>query len=532
MKRKNDQRGFTLVELMTSLSIFALVVTVSLGAILGVFAANRKSRALKTVVSNLNLAVEDMSKEMRYGRNYHCGSGTVTLPQDCPGGDTSVSFLSSDNLQVSYRLNGTTFEKQLGISGEWLPVVSADVVIDSLNFYVTGSTDADSSQPKTLVNFKGHVGSGQGRSDFALETVISQRALDVAGASAYTYPTPATLYTLTVTKAGAGSGTVSGSGISCGSTCNSTYVDGSGVSLTAAASGGSTFAGWSGACSGTGTCNLTMNGNKAVTATFANAGYTIEYLVVAGGGGGGALGGPQGGDSGGGGGGGGVIVGSSSVQPGGTALAVTVGAGGGIAGNGGNSSLGSLATAIGGGRGASWGAPGVAGGAGGGGGGGPGPLSGGSGTAGQGYAGGAGSAASYRGGGGGGAGGSGSAGASDGGVGGPGVTNAYSGASVVYGGGGGGGGGINGGAGGIGGGGRGSNSADGSPVNPTAGTANRGGGGGGPANRNGVQIGGMPGGSGIVIIRYAGAQRGTGGTVSSSGGYTIHTFTSSGTYNP
>jgi PKD repeat protein len=33
-----------------------------------------------------------------------------------------------------------------------------------------------------------------------------------------------------------------------------------------------------------------------------------------------------------------------------------------------------------------------------------------------------------------------------------------------------------------------------------------------------------------VIIRYAGIQRGSGGTVTSSGGNTIHTFTSSGTY--
>jgi hypothetical protein len=38
------------------------------------------------------------------------------------------------------------------------------------------------------------------------------------------------------------------------------------------------------------------------------------------------------------------------------------------------------------------------------------------------------------------------------------------------------------------------------------------------------------GGSGVVIIRYVGAQRGTGGTVTSSGGYTYHTFNSSGTY--
>ncbi len=61
-----------------------------------------------------------------------------------------------------------------------------------------------------------------------------------------------------------------------------------------------------------------------------------------------------------------------------------------------------------------------------------------------------------------------------------------------------------------------------------AGTANTGGGGGGAQYNSGV--GGGAGGSGIVILRYLGAQRGTGGTVTSSGGYTIHTFTSSGTY--
>ena len=56
------------------------------------------------------------------------------------------------------------------------------------------------------------------------------------------------------------------------------------------------------------------------------------------------------------------------------------------------------------------------------------------------------------------------------------------------------------------------------------GDANTGGGGGG-----GVQgATGSNGGSGIVIIRYSGAPRATGGTITFSGGYTIHTFTSSG----
>jgi hypothetical protein len=56
------------------------------------------------------------------------------------------------------------------------------------------------------------------------------------------------------------------------------------------------------------------------------------------------------------------------------------------------------------------------------------------------------------------------------------------------------------------------------------GTANTGGGGGGGATYGGS------GGSGITIIKYAGSQRGTGGTVTTSGSFTVHTFTSSGTY--
>ena len=41
---------------------------------------------------------------------------------------------------------------------------------------------------------------------------------------------------------------------------------------------------------------------------------------------------------------------------------------------------------------------------------------------------------------------------------------------------------------------------------------------------------GANGGSGIVIIRYAGPQDATGGTYSSSGGYSIHTFTGEGIF--
>jgi hypothetical protein len=76
--------------------------------------------------------------------------------------------------------------------------------------------------------------------------------------------------TLTVTRAGSGSGTVSSSpaGIECGTTCSRSFDEGTAVTLTGTPSSGSVFGGWSGACSGTGACQVTMSEARSVTATF------------------------------------------------------------------------------------------------------------------------------------------------------------------------------------------------------------------------------------------------------------------------
>ena len=75
-------------------------------------------------------------------------------------------------------------------------------------------------------------------------------------------------YTLTTFKAGTGTGTVTGTGINCGSDCTESYASGTAITLTATPASGSTFAGWSGACSGSSTCTVTMDIEKSVTATF------------------------------------------------------------------------------------------------------------------------------------------------------------------------------------------------------------------------------------------------------------------------
>ncbi len=85
---------------------------------------------------------------------------------------------------------------------------------------------------------------------------------------------PVTSYVLTVTKTGPGSGAVTSSpaGVSCGSSCAPSFATGTVVTLTATADPGSTFAGWSGACIGTGTCTVTMTAAQNVTASFTGGG--------------------------------------------------------------------------------------------------------------------------------------------------------------------------------------------------------------------------------------------------------------------
>lgn len=275
--------------------------------------------------------------------------------------------------------------------------------------------------------------------------------------------------------------------------------------------------------------------------------YPIEYLVVAGGGGGGRTSGSAGASGGAGAGGYRTNNGVTSYSvTSNTAYAITVGAGGagrtgsnGQGTDGSNSAFDSItSTGGGGGSGAQSGdTAGRSGGSGSGGSGGAGGLTvtGGSGTAGQGNNGGNGAPSSgFSGGGGGGAGAAGQAASGiTPGAGGAGRNTESTWASATstgvggfYAGGGGGAdnGGGAGGAGGSGGGGAGSTSAN---TQGTAGTANTGGGAGasGYQSQNGVN-----GGSGIVIIRYQGVQRATGGTVVTTGGFTYHTFTSSGTF--
>lgn len=177
--RENSKRGFTLVEIITAVSLFLIVMTISMGSIISVFEADRKSKSLRSIMGNLNLALESMAREMRFGENYHCGStGALTTPANCPSGSSFVSFLSSDNEQVVYRMSNSSVEKSVNGGSSYTVVTAPEVTIDDLDFYVLGAGTSNTLQPKILIKVKGTAGSGSNQTDFTLQTLVSQRALD------------------------------------------------------------------------------------------------------------------------------------------------------------------------------------------------------------------------------------------------------------------------------------------------------------------------------------------------------------------
>lgn len=184
--KKNKKLGFTLIEIMVAVSIFALVMMVAIGAVLSIVAANKKAQALNSVITNLNFALEGMMRDLRTGYEYDCNLGTETL-EDCTGNPVipgeAIRFTSSQSQgeKVIYSIIGSAIQKKIGGEVAY-PLTAPEVTIEKLNFYVTGTNNAaalDYYQPKILVVIRGrYIGQGQD-SKFDLQTLVSQRKLDV-----------------------------------------------------------------------------------------------------------------------------------------------------------------------------------------------------------------------------------------------------------------------------------------------------------------------------------------------------------------
>jgi prepilin-type N-terminal cleavage/methylation domain-containing protein len=192
-----SQKGFSLIELMVSLTIFSIVMTVAMGTLLILIDANGKAQALSGAMTNVSFAMDSMSRSLRTGKNFKCANSISTTDLtnatvgNCTNGSAIVFTPGFESTwRMAYRRNGTVIEQRIekgSTNGTWTPITSdmppAAVTVSELKFSISGSEnnqDAnDENQPRINLLVKGSVQNGlEAATAFSVQTNVTQRVLD------------------------------------------------------------------------------------------------------------------------------------------------------------------------------------------------------------------------------------------------------------------------------------------------------------------------------------------------------------------
>lgn len=190
---RTDEAGFSLVEMVVAVGLFAIVMVVAIGALLALVDASRKARTLESVMNNLNISLDSMVRSIRMGSNYTCNTASIpgtysATGADCAEGETLLSFtpygkdeLEQDERAVFYFQDGRLYRSLTGSVENAIPITAPEVVIEDLKFYVIGTKPGDTTQPKVVVIIKGSAGelNSKFRTTFYVQATSVQRVLDI-----------------------------------------------------------------------------------------------------------------------------------------------------------------------------------------------------------------------------------------------------------------------------------------------------------------------------------------------------------------
>jgi prepilin-type N-terminal cleavage/methylation domain-containing protein len=214
---RNKFRGFTLVEVLVAVALFVTVVVLALGALFSAQTLNARLNANQSILEGMNLSLEVMSRQIRYGSIFNCDSSISSLTgryrKSCPF-DITVPYASNpgqtlvfkpidaagpDDRVGFYLQNSKIYQWSYvgGVVQESVPITSDEVVIDTLQFFVTGAnttqqavdngnnenidSTVDTLQPIIILRITGKTlvkKRGAESVNFQLQTTITPRGID------------------------------------------------------------------------------------------------------------------------------------------------------------------------------------------------------------------------------------------------------------------------------------------------------------------------------------------------------------------
>lgn len=169
--------GFTLVEVMISVTLFTIIITIGAGSVLNTNAIYRKTANVRAAMDNLSFIMEDMARNLRLGSNYNCDgnlncSNGLIVAFTPVGGGNDIVYAIEDADQDS--------DGDYEITKNGLPITSPEIKIDETKSgFIVDGVGANGLQPMVTIKLSGKIIYKVGEeAEFSLQTTVSQRLLE------------------------------------------------------------------------------------------------------------------------------------------------------------------------------------------------------------------------------------------------------------------------------------------------------------------------------------------------------------------
>jgi len=170
-KMKYTLRGFTLVEVMVAVSIFAIVVTIGISSLLTANTALVRSQAQRKAIDSVSFVLESMARQIRVGEAYKAGNN-------------EFEFITADGDEKTFFQDVHNNSTVRGIfqkidNNDPVAMTSTGVNVTNLDFHLSGTNSGgpDGLQPIVQIVIGGET-LGRQPTEFRVQTSVTRRILD------------------------------------------------------------------------------------------------------------------------------------------------------------------------------------------------------------------------------------------------------------------------------------------------------------------------------------------------------------------